>query len=349
MPSSVYALVCLGLLAAPARAAAITVGEPPDLANSVAAPTPIALDPGANTVSGTVATPGDRQDNFAITVPAGEMLTAVALTLDTTRGFIGSVTFNLSETLDRSGAFSMGLPLGPGTYIVQVITDFSVGNAWQTRFTVTGGPAPICGDGVLDTGEACDDGNRMSCDGCSDVCTVDLDGCAIDDLCLAEGAPSPTDACLVCRREVSRVGYSPAMAGTVCDDLAFCTTADACDGAGLCTGTAMACDDADLCTTDSCDEGADTCVHDPIAACGPDAGPSGEDAGTPGADAGPPGDDGGTSTRDAGTRSDAGTTGPGDEDSGGCGCGAVDRSPAFTTMLLIGVALVLGRRRPSRL
>ena len=27
-----------------------------------------------------------------------------------------------------------------------------------------------CGDGVLDDGEACDDGNRTSCDGCSDLC-----------------------------------------------------------------------------------------------------------------------------------------------------------------------------------
>jgi cysteine-rich repeat protein len=27
-----------------------------------------------------------------------------------------------------------------------------------------------CGDGILDAGEGCDDGNRTSCDGCSDLC-----------------------------------------------------------------------------------------------------------------------------------------------------------------------------------
>jgi cysteine-rich repeat protein len=31
-----------------------------------------------------------------------------------------------------------------------------------------------CGDGTIDTGEACDDGNRASCDGCSAACAVEI-------------------------------------------------------------------------------------------------------------------------------------------------------------------------------
>ncbi|MEZ4398667.1 MAG: hypothetical protein R3B06_01515 [Kofleriaceae bacterium] len=38
----------------------------------------------------------------------------------------------------------------------------------------TGGPlAGVCGDGTVDTGEACDDGNTASGDGCSATCTVE--------------------------------------------------------------------------------------------------------------------------------------------------------------------------------
>jgi len=33
---------------------------------------------------------------------------------------------------------------------------------------------PRCGDGVVDGGEACDDGNTASCDGCSAHCTVEV-------------------------------------------------------------------------------------------------------------------------------------------------------------------------------
>lgn len=80
-----------------------------------------------------------------------------------------------------------------------------------------------CGDGVVDTGEACDDGNLLACDGCSADCTVEPgpicgdgtlmrscgeqcddgnatggDGCAAD--CIAERIPgggSPATDCAV--------------------------------------------------------------------------------------------------------------------------------------------------------
>jgi hypothetical protein len=85
-----------------------------------------------------------------------------------------------------------------------------------------------CGNGVLDAGETCDDGDRGSLDCCGRSCT-----------------------------------YDPA--GAVCAADADPCTLERCDGAGTCAhvnaplGTPCAAD-ADLCTFDRCD-GNDLCEH----------------------------------------------------------------------------------------
>ena len=38
-------------------------------------------------------------------------------------------------------------------------------------------PEPVCGDGVKDTSEACDDGNTAAHDGCSPTCTIEAPVC----------------------------------------------------------------------------------------------------------------------------------------------------------------------------
>ncbi|MEN8232640.1 MAG: DUF4215 domain-containing protein, partial [Thermodesulfobacteriota bacterium] len=38
--------------------------------------------------------------------------------------------------------------------------------------TVTPPPAPVCGDGNVDAGEQCDDGNSTNGDGCESDCTI---------------------------------------------------------------------------------------------------------------------------------------------------------------------------------
>jgi len=76
-----------------------------------------------------------------------------------------------------------------------------------------------CGNGVLDPGEACDDGNHAAADCCSALCQWD----------------------------------APAVA---CEDGEPCTTGEVCDGAGGCGGGGpTACDDGNVCTDDVCTPG----------------------------------------------------------------------------------------------
>jgi cysteine-rich repeat protein len=73
-----------------------------------------------------------------------------------------------------------------------------------------------CGNGVLEPGEACDDGNTTGGDCCSAACDLEA-------------------------------------AGSACDDEDACTENDTCNGSGDCAGSARVCDDAELCTDDDCD------------------------------------------------------------------------------------------------
>jgi cysteine-rich repeat protein len=89
----------------------------------------------------------------------------------------------------------------------------------------------VCGNGSVDPGEDCEDGNTADGDCCSSSCQF-------------EGS------------------------GNHCDDGNACTDLDQCDGAGNCSsGAALDCNDSNVCTDDSCDPGSG-CVHaDNTAAC----------------------------------------------------------------------------------
>jgi len=94
----------------------------------------------------------------------------------------------------------------------------------------SGGMASACGDGALDMGETCDDGNNTDGDGCS--------SCAVD-ACYTCDASAPS-AC------------TPKAAGEACEGTKFCSEAGACVecldnsqcGTGYCfNNTCAACDD----------------------------------------------------------------------------------------------------------
>jgi uncharacterized delta-60 repeat protein len=94
-------------------------------------------------------------------------------------------------------------------------------------FRLKGGP--VCGNGFLDDGEQCDDGNTDDRDCCTATC-------------------------------------SSKPAGTPCSDGDVCSGEESCDGGGTCEpGEPLVCGDGDACTRDSCDP-AEGCRNDPAPA-----------------------------------------------------------------------------------
>lgn len=83
-----------------------------------------------------------------------------------------------------------------------------------------GSAPPVCGNGTLEAGEECDDGDTLGGDCCSASCSFEPNG-------------------------------------STCDDGDACTESDTCDGAGTCQGgTPLSCDDGLFCNgTETCDTG----------------------------------------------------------------------------------------------
>src|SRR5439155_10480460 len=83
---------------------------------------------------------------------------------------------------------------------------------------------PYCGDGILDPGEACDDGNTNDCDGCSNRCTL-VTGCGDGVVCGPEecddGNMTDCDGCsATCTLETGfrcGDGIADAACGEECD------------------------------------------------------------------------------------------------------------------------------------
>jgi fibro-slime domain-containing protein len=154
------------------------------------------------------------------------------------------------------------------------LTTSSSGGAGGTGGTGTGGsmPAPACGDGKLDSGEVCDDGNGVSGDGCTGTCDAIENGFA---------CPTPGQPC------VSTVicGDGKITGGETCDDQNT-TPLDGCDASChvepgwkcLVVGaacTAALCGDGILAGQEQCDDGnggggdgcSDTCQLEPGYKC----------------------------------------------------------------------------------
>lgn len=135
-------------------------------------------------------------------------------------------------------------------------------------------PRPVCGNGIIEDGEECDDGNTRSGDGCSVDCQIErgwscagepsrctrlpgacdgVDCSALDSIC-GQGACNPaTGACIV----------QPAKQGAVCDDEDICTDNPVCVS-GVCRGTPRDCTGlGDACAVGVCDPDTGSCVAVP--------------------------------------------------------------------------------------
>ena len=114
-------------------------------------------------------------------------------------------------------------------------------------------PAPICGNGVVEVGEQCDDGNTSAGDCCGATCSFEALGSPCEDgnACTQGDTCNGSGACL-------------AGAPLVCDDGLFCNGLETCSpAAGCVAGTPPAQDDGIACTVDHCDEDTDAVLHVP--------------------------------------------------------------------------------------
>ncbi|HEY8516309.1 MAG TPA: DUF4215 domain-containing protein [Candidatus Binatia bacterium] len=109
-----------------------------------------------------------------------------------------------------------------------------------------------CGNGIVTAGEQCDDGNTTSGDGCRADCTLEVCGDGIVD------AGEECDDGNVESGDCCSASCSAEAAGTACADDENPCTDDVCDGAGICTHVPNddPCDDRNGCTTnDVCSNG----------------------------------------------------------------------------------------------
>jgi cysteine-rich repeat protein len=154
------------------------------------------------------------------------------------------------------------------------------------------GPA-ACGNGLVELGEQCDDGNTTSGDGCSAVCQIEsgwtctgrpsactgpsnhacatsgecvtgfcVDGVCCDTAC-GGGASNDCQACSVAAGGTVDGTCAPST-GNVCNDGKACTQTDTCQN-GTCSGAPVVCVALDQChVAGTCNSGTGTC-SDPSA------------------------------------------------------------------------------------
>lgn len=105
------------------------------------------------------------------------------------------------ERVDASGALTVQLmPFGDSSKIVNGNQEFFVMIALADGFVgypanapyasfVVGTASPMCGNGIKEPGEECDDGNAHGMDGCSAACKIE------HLCCCGDGHLDPGEAC----------------------------------------------------------------------------------------------------------------------------------------------------------
>jgi len=110
----------------------------------------------------------------------------------------------------------------------------------------------VCGNGDVDPGEECDDGNALAGDCCRADCTFATVGAA----CTDDGNACTDDACDVAGACTHVDNTAP------CDDGSYCNGADSCSGGSCAVHAGDPClgADGDADCAESCDEANDGCI-----------------------------------------------------------------------------------------
>src|SRR5262245_34929582 len=174
-------------------------------------------------------------------------------------GTFGALTSNMSVDEEYRIVSATGAYVADGTLIT--------GRQWAMIIATY---RSQCGDGVVDSGEQCDDGNNQNGDCCSSNCQIEAAGtvcrpaagaCDVAETCTGSSGSCPADGF------VSSSTVCRAAAG-VCDLVENCTgTSAACPAdaksTALCRPSAGVCDVAE-----SCDGVGNTCPADALASPG---------------------------------------------------------------------------------
>src|SRR5215470_6395680 len=108
----------------------------------------------------------------------------------------------------------------------------------------------VCGDGAIDFGEDCDDGNTLDGDCCSSSCHFEAPGSA----CPSDGNVCTNDQCNGAGVCIHPVNSAP------CDDGFFCNGTDTCGGGSCSIHSGDPCAGGPACA-DACNEAADNCLR----------------------------------------------------------------------------------------
>jgi cysteine-rich repeat protein len=160
--------------------------------------TPAASADGFSASAWTTAATRDANDYYSFTVApaAGKAMNLRALQLDERRSATGIRSWSVRSSLDGFASdlavFSVPDDTGTRTETAQLPAQFhdltaavefrifgfqseATSGTWRIdNAALIGGVAPTCGNGFVDAGEQCDDGNAASHDGCSATCAIEL-------------------------------------------------------------------------------------------------------------------------------------------------------------------------------